>query len=149
MRNVHHSRLFDWIKSCCCIERYSPLDLSEPASGVTRIAQQKPHTFLHELAFCPHETSECVHQNRNALKLLSRVVQRGPVYAIPDKKYAFSKMFGFVKSSPKMYRKGVGGYALNSHLILSNYLKYFLKKLYYMLVYIYTMFYQNLSSPFN
>ena len=37
MRVVHRSRLLDWIKSCCYIERYSPLDLFEPASGVIRI----------------------------------------------------------------------------------------------------------------
>ena len=31
MRIVHRSRLLDCIKSCCYIERYSPLDLFEPA----------------------------------------------------------------------------------------------------------------------
>ena len=31
VRIVHRSRLLDWIKSCCYIERYSPLDLFEPA----------------------------------------------------------------------------------------------------------------------
>ena len=31
VRIVHCSRLLDWIKSCCYIERYSPLDLFEPA----------------------------------------------------------------------------------------------------------------------
>ena len=29
-----------WIKSCCFIERYSPLDLFEQTSGVIRIPQQ-------------------------------------------------------------------------------------------------------------
>ena len=40
VRIVHRSGLLDWIKSCCYIERYSPLDLFEPASGVIRILQQ-------------------------------------------------------------------------------------------------------------
>ena len=39
VRIVYHSRLLVWIKSCCYIERYSPLDLFEPASGVTRVLQ--------------------------------------------------------------------------------------------------------------
>ena len=39
VRIVHRSRLLDCIKSCCYIERYSPLDLFEPASGVIRIPQ--------------------------------------------------------------------------------------------------------------
>ena len=39
MRIVHRSRLLVWIKSCCYIKRYSPLDLFEPASGVIRIPQ--------------------------------------------------------------------------------------------------------------
>ena len=37
---VHRSRLLDWNKSCCFIERYSPFNLFEPASGVIRILQQ-------------------------------------------------------------------------------------------------------------
>ena len=40
MRIVHRSRLLVWIKSCY-IERYSPLDLFEPASGVIRIPQHR------------------------------------------------------------------------------------------------------------
>ena len=40
MRIVHRSRLLVWIKSCCYVERYSPLDLFEPARGVIRIPQQ-------------------------------------------------------------------------------------------------------------
>ena len=39
VRIVHRSRLLDWIKSCCYIKRYIPLDLCEPASGVIRIRQ--------------------------------------------------------------------------------------------------------------
>ena len=31
VRIVHRIRLLDSIKSCCYIERYSPLDLFEPA----------------------------------------------------------------------------------------------------------------------
>ena len=42
VRIVYHSRLLVWIKSCCYIERYSPLDLFEPASGVTRVLQHLP-----------------------------------------------------------------------------------------------------------
>ena len=40
VRIVLRSRLLDWIKSCCYIERYSPLDLFEPGSGVIRIPRQ-------------------------------------------------------------------------------------------------------------
>ena len=40
VRIVHRGRLLVWIKSCCYIERYSPLDLFEPARGVIRILQQ-------------------------------------------------------------------------------------------------------------
>ena len=40
VRIVHPSRLLDWIKSCCYIERYSALDLFEPVSGVLRIPQR-------------------------------------------------------------------------------------------------------------
>ena len=47
VRIVHRSRLLDWIKSCCYIERYSPLDLFEPASGVIRIPE---HIEMHTLA---------------------------------------------------------------------------------------------------
>ena len=40
VRIARRSGLLDWIKSCCYIERYSPFDLFEPASGVIRILQQ-------------------------------------------------------------------------------------------------------------
>ena len=39
VRIVHRTRLLVWIKSCCYIERYSPLDLFEPASRDIRIPQ--------------------------------------------------------------------------------------------------------------
>ena len=38
---VHRNRLCDWIKSRCYIERYSPLDLFEPACGVRRILRNR------------------------------------------------------------------------------------------------------------
>ena len=43
VRTVHRSRLLDWIKSRCFIERYCPLALFEQASGVLRIPQQIQH----------------------------------------------------------------------------------------------------------
>ena len=46
VRIVHRSRLLDWIKSCCYIERYSPLDLFEPASGIIRIPQHNGQILI-------------------------------------------------------------------------------------------------------
>ena len=40
VRIVYRNRLLIWIKLCCYVERYSPLDLFEPASGVIGIPQQ-------------------------------------------------------------------------------------------------------------
>ena len=37
MRILYRNRLLVLIKSCCYIERYSPLDLFESASGVIRM----------------------------------------------------------------------------------------------------------------
>ena len=55
----------------------------------------KPHTFLHERTFGPHETSESGHRNRIILKPLSRAV-KGFVHRNPDK-----DLFGLVWVSPK------------------------------------------------
>ena len=46
VRIVYRSRLLDWIKSRCYIERYSPLDLFEPESGIIRIPQQPLSDFF-------------------------------------------------------------------------------------------------------
>ena len=39
VRIAYRNRLLVWIKSCCYVVRYCPLDLFEPASGVVRIPQ--------------------------------------------------------------------------------------------------------------
>ena len=44
VRIAYRNRLLVWIKSCCYVGRYCPLDLFEPASGVVRIPQHSLHT---------------------------------------------------------------------------------------------------------
>ena len=40
VRIVYRSRLLDWIKSCCYIERYSPLDLFERQAAQTHVTMK-------------------------------------------------------------------------------------------------------------
>ena len=59
----------------------------------------EPQTFLHESAFCPHETSEFDTETELFWKCTPERFKT-PVHASPGKKYAISNMSGFAWTRP-------------------------------------------------